>query len=495
MALSYDALPAQARRALRLLGWLGVADFAPWVVAVLLDVTLLDADDLIDVLVHAHLLDVTRGPRFRLHDLVRVFAWERAHAEEEREELASVATRAGELCLLLVEHASGGTPMKMLRPPRRGQTPGLEEWQAVMPKHPLDWLDVEQGALVLVVERAGELDLDVATRLATALCSSSFAVENRFHHWWRTHTAALESARRAGDRAGEALVLSGLGWLRAEQDRLDEAIDYYRQALECDDNPVTRLLLASVLRERGDLVAALATTDEVLLELTDPRAVARAEHVRAMTLLELGDFAAARAGNEKALDAYRALGDDHGVGLVRRSIGLVFRAEGLLDDAARESEEGLRRLRAAGDRLMVVYAVQSLAKVRIRQGRGEEVRAGLLSALDTCHEMQDGFGEALVRRTLGELELAAGRVDEAIGHLRQALDWWESLNLTLWRARTLRDLATALAAGGAAAEAEATHQEAQRLFVHHCSREAGEPRGFASPHTHLPGSVAGQGAL
>ncbi|TWP50561.1 tetratricopeptide repeat protein [Lentzea tibetensis] len=292
---------------------------------------------------------------------------------------------------------------------------------------------------------------------------------------------ALESARRAGDRPGQALLLSGLGWLRAEQDRLDEAIDYYRQALECDENPVTRLLLASVLGERGDLAAALSTVDEVLPVLTDPRAVARAEHGRAMTLLELGDFPAARAGSEQALAAYQELGDGHGVGLVRRSIGIVFRAEGRLDDAAREGEEALRCLRAAGDRLMTVYAVQSLAKVRIRQGRGEEVRPELLTALDTCHDMQDGFGEALVRRTLGELELASGRFTEAIGHLRQALDWWESLNLTLWRARTLRDLAVALAAQGASAEAEATHQEAHRCQPNDAHRaDEQEPgRGFA----------------
>ncbi len=484
VALSYDALPGPARRALRLLGWLGVSDFAPWVVAVLMDVPLLDAEDVIDALVHAHLVDITGGQRFRLHDLVRVFAWERAHAEED---LVPVATRAGEVCLLLVERASGGTPVKTLRPPRSDEATGLGHWQALVTDRPLDWLDVEQGTLVHVVERVGELDLaDVAIRLATALCSSSFAVENRFHHWWRTHIAALESARRVNDRAGQALLLSGLGWLRAEQDRLDEAIDYYRQALECDENPVTRLLLASVLRERGDLASALSTVDDVLPALADPRAVARAEHVRAMTLLELGDFAAAHAGLRKALAAYRELGDDHGVGLVRRSIGIVFRAQGLLDDAAGESEEALRGLRAAGDRLMTTYAAQSLAKVRIRQGRGEEVRQELLSALDICHDMQDGFGEALLRRTLGELELASGRFDDATSHLRQALDWWESLNLTLWRARTLRDLAVALAAQGATAEAEAAHQEAHRLFVRHGSREAREPRQRAGSGLRAP---------
>jgi hypothetical protein len=87
-------------------------------------------------------------------------------------------------------------------------------------------------------------------------------------------------------------------------------------------------------------------------------------------------------------------------------------------------------------------------------------------------------GGAGVSWCRGELELAAGRFADAIGHLRQALDWWESLNLTLWRARTLRDLATALAAQGATAQAETTYQEAHRLFVHHGSREAGEPRRF-----------------
>ncbi|PRY35813.1 DNA-binding SARP family transcriptional activator [Umezawaea tangerina] len=488
LALSYDALDEPGRRALRGLGWLGASDFAPWVLAVLLDVPLLDAEDVVDDLVHAQLLDVSGGGRFRLHDLTRIFAWERAEAEEDRDALAVTAARVAEVCLLLVERAAGGTPVKTLRPLRSDPPTQSRRWEELgwfaLPARPVDWLDVEQGTLVHVVERVGELDLaDVATRLATALCSSSFAVENRFHHWWRAHTAALESARRAGDLAGQALLLSGLGWLRSEQDRLDEAIDYYRQALDLNDRAdevsaasVTRLLLASVLRERGDLVDSLATLDQVIGHLVDPRALTRAHHGRGMTLLELGDFAEAWQELDQALAGYAELRDAHGVALVRRSLSLAHRAEGRWEDAAREGEEALRGLESAGDRLMIAYATQSLAKVRIRQGRGEAVRAALGHALATCHEMQDGFGEALLHRTLGELELAVGAPAEAVVLLGQAIDWWESLSLPLWRARTQRDLAAALAEVGATAKADATYDEALRVFTRHRSREAREPR-------------------
>ncbi|MET1075684.1 MAG: BTAD domain-containing putative transcriptional regulator [Umezawaea sp.] len=491
LMLSYDALDDRARRALRRLGWLGASDFAPWVAAVLLDVGLLDAEDVVDELVHAQLLDAVGGGRFRLHDLTRIFAWERAEAEEDGEALAATATRVAEVCLLLVERASGGTPMKTLRPARSDLPTQSRRWEELgwfaLPARPVNWLDVEQGTLVHVVERVGELDLaDVATRLATALCSSSFAVENRFHHWWRAHTAALESARRAGDLAGQALLLSGLGWLRSEQDRLDEAIDYYRQALDLhdrgDDVPaasVTRLLLASVQRERGDLVDALATSDRVMGVLVDPRALTRAHHGRGMTLLELGDVADARVELDLALVGYAELRDAHGVALVRRSLSLAHRAEGRWAEAAREGEEALRGLESAGDRLMVAYATQSLAKVRIRQGRGEEVREALGRAQETCHGMQDGFGEALILRTLGELELAVGAPAEAVVLLGQAIDWWESLGLPLWRARTQRDLAVALAETGAAAESDAVHEQAHRAFTRHRSREAREPRPVA----------------
>ncbi|WP_326957012.1 AfsR/SARP family transcriptional regulator [Amycolatopsis sp. NBC_01286] len=504
LALSYNGLAARERAALRRLGWLGVPDFGTWLVSVLLEVPDDDAEDIVEGLVRAQLLDVVSDEgsgltRYRLHDLVRVFGWERAEAEEDRAELRLAVRHAAEEWYRLVEWASGGTPMRALRPAPTRTATAEEEARTATLGDPLTWFDAEQAALVQIVERASELELaDTAVRLATALCSSSFAVENHFHHWWRTHTAALEASRRAGDKSGQGLLLSGLGWLRSEQDRLDEAADYYAQALaayaEVDDvhgKTVTRLMLSSVRREQGRLLDALGLLDAALPTLSalgDPWAEGRAHHGRGMVLTELGRLPESLAELDVALAGYRALPDQHGIALVLRSIGIAHRASGRLAEAERNCAEALEILHGIGDRLMVAYARQALAKVHIRQRSRpwDEVHAELKEAMGTCHDMQDGFGQALVLRTLGELELARDAPEAARRYLELALTWCDALSLPLWRARNLRDLAVALAALGRPAEADAAYAEALSLFDGHGAREAGEPRVAPPPEAPLP---------
>lgn len=491
LALSYAGLAEPARAGLRRLGWLGVPDFSAWLVAVLLDVPGDQAEDIVDSLVRAQLVDVvgvdgTGLSRYRLHDLTRAFAWERGEDEEERAGLLAMAERAAECWLVLVERASGATPMRVLRPPPSSGRPTMpEESLNAVAAEPVSWFEAEQTALVHAVERLSELALvAAATRLAAALCSSSFAVENQFSHWWRSHSAALDAARRAEDRAGQGLLLAGLGWLRSEQDRLDEAADYYEQAAAAYEDvgdtagqTVIRLLLGGVQREQGRLVPALATLDEVLPALRaagEPRALARAAHRRGQVLTELGRLTEALRECERAKVAYERLGDRHGVALALRSRGIVHRAAGRLAQAERDAVLAVEVMREVGDRLMTAYAVQALAKVRIRRGDAASALLPLQEALNTCHSMQDGFGQALVLRTLGELELARDRPREACDYLEMSLHWWDALALPLWRARSLRDLADALDALCRAEEARNTRAEAFTLFARHGSREAGE---------------------
>ncbi|MFB9834900.1 AfsR/SARP family transcriptional regulator [Actinoallomurus acaciae] len=85
--LSYQALEPAARRLFRLLGLLDTPDFAVRTAAALLDTTPRTAQDLLDDLVDVRLLGVTTasagsGVRYAFHDLIRIYAWERAEAEE-----------------------------------------------------------------------------------------------------------------------------------------------------------------------------------------------------------------------------------------------------------------------------------------------------------------------------------------------------------------------------------------------------------------------------
>lgn len=494
LALSYDGLAERERAALRRLGLLDVSTFGGWLVAPLIDCPPEEGEEVVERLVDAQLLDVVTSDdsgalRYQVHDLTRAFARERGDAEESETEIRAACTRAAESWLTLVEtagqrmpHAQFGDRVTPIPSPYL-DTELADELLA----DPEAWFDAEQSDLVGVVERISELDLtDIATRLAAALCSSRFSVRNLFGQWWRTHSAALDAARRVGDRTGEARLLSGLGWLRYEQDRFDESARYFEQALEAyahtadaRGQAMTRMALSTVLREHGELAKAHESLHLALSELRaldEPHAVAQAEHELGRVLTEQGDLGGALTACEQTLVAYRSFGDQRGTAIALRSVGIVLRAAGRLDEAARSCEQAVDILRRLGDRLMSAYAVQALAKVRIRQGRGDAVRSDLLECLATCNDMQDGFGQALLLRTLGELEQAVGRPEVAHRYLERSLQWWDALSLPVWRARTLRDLASVLVALGDRPEADRVWAEALAIFERHGSREAREPR-------------------
>ncbi|MCS7476188.1 BTAD domain-containing putative transcriptional regulator [Umezawaea endophytica] len=494
LALSYDGLAARERAALRRLGLLDVSTFGGWLVAPLIDCPPDEGEEVVERLVDAQLLDVVTSDdsgllRYQVHDLTRAFARERGDAEESEAEIRAACTRAAETWLTLVETAGERMPHAQFGD-RATPTPSpyLDDGVAAeLLADPEAWFDAEQSDLVGVVERISELDLtDIATRLAAALCSSRFSVRNLFGQWWRTHSAALAAARRVGDRTGEARLLSGLGWLRYEQDRFDEASGYFEQALEAyahtadaRGQALTRLASSTVRRERGELTKAHESLELALVELREldePHAVAQTEHELGRVLTEQGDLDDALETCERTLAAYRSFDDRRGTAIALRSVGIVLRAAGRLDEAAQRCEAAVDIMRGLGDRLMSAYAVQALAKVRIRQGRGDAVRSDLLECLATCNDMQDGFGQALLLRTLGELESAAGRPEVAHRYLERSLEWWTALGLPVWRARTLRDLVSVLTALGDRPAADLAWTEALSIFERHGSREAREPR-------------------
>ncbi|HEV7964032.1 MAG TPA: NB-ARC domain-containing protein [Actinoplanes sp.] len=96
--LSYQALGARPRRLFRLLGALTETDVPAWVAGALLDLPQPEAEDLIEDLVDARLVEahgLGRGMRARygMHSLVRLYARERCLAEDQDVDRASAALR------------------------------------------------------------------------------------------------------------------------------------------------------------------------------------------------------------------------------------------------------------------------------------------------------------------------------------------------------------------------------------------------------------------
>ncbi|MEU9161415.1 BTAD domain-containing putative transcriptional regulator [Streptomyces sp. NPDC048424] len=485
VALSYEALDDGARRAFRLLGALGVPDFAPWLVTALLDTDPRTADDTVERLTDAHLLSVVSeghggGLRYRLHDLHRVYAAERATVEDAPQLLRDAATRAlGSWLWLIRRHAaaapSGELEMCAHYTTARAGAPVAEDAAA--------WYESEAAALVAAVERAAALDLALPAReVALALGSSSFGVANRFEEWWRTHDAAIAATRRAGDRSGEAMLLAGLGQLRYSQDRYGEALAYFEQARalveKTDDLRGLAVVLAgtgSVHREQGRFAAAraaLSRAAEGFRVTRDDAGLGYASRLAASVDLEQGRHEQALTTLKEALSAYRRLGSRRGVALTLRTTGLVHRALGDHPVAERLFEQALGMLQDLGDELMIAYTRLALSKTRIRLGTA--TLPPLLDALAVCRAHHDTLGEGMALRTLGEFHLAAGRPEQAAEPLLHALRVWEPLGVPLFRARAMRDLADVREAQEAYAEAAALRAEALAVFTELEAREQAE---------------------
>ncbi|MFG1606546.1 BTAD domain-containing putative transcriptional regulator [Actinoplanes sp. NPDC049265] len=495
IGLSFDSLDPAAHAAICRLGHLGLSDFRSWVLAYALDTDIGAAEQILEQLVDAHLVDYTYVDdtgqvRYRLHDLIRIYAREQAERHESRDDLVAATARVvdawsaalGRLAQHIVDHVTSGAILPVAPAPVSDVDP---EVLGTAVTDPRGWLDAEQTLLVLAVERAAEMGLaDRAVAVAAVLCASRYALGNVPDLWDRAHRAALTAARAAGDAHGEAVLLAELGQVRYEQDEFTEARRHLAEAAErfrdLDDargRASALCALGLACREQGYLPEAvhfLRQASELSRTLGDDRAAGHCARVLGSVHLERGDFAATDEALAAAVDAYRRTGSRRGEALALRTIGLAHRAQGRLAESETALKQALAIFEELADVALIAFARRSLAKTYVRMGRLAEAREPLDGALATHRAVGDRWGEAMVLRTMGELDLAAGRLDDAAKALAAALEIFRGQEAALFCARTLRDIAEVERARGDEEAAEVARAEAIRTFRTFGAREYAE---------------------
>ncbi|MBG0830649.1 tetratricopeptide repeat protein [Planomonospora sp. ID67723] len=489
--LSYRGLDADAQRALRRLGYLGVPEFSPPIVAWLTGTGEILAEDVVERLVDAHLVDFSRvdevgGLRYRLHDLVGLYGRERAEGEEPDEALAGVAQVLG-AWLSLAEQVAVDTPSEelgWLRPPVAA--PSMpQELLARVRQAPHAWFEVEQPALVVGLERAAAIGLHaLVCQFASARLGPSFLGVNRFGARERINHAALTAARAAGDRYSEVTMLAELGHLRYLQDRYPEARQHFTEALgafrELSDprgQAISLIGLGAACREAGRLVESLHFLDQagpLLRRLGEDSGIGDMQRLAASVRLERGDYATGWTNLVESLAAYRRAGSHRGEALTLRIMSLFHRATGRYGPAIDTAGQAVAIFSRLGDRLMEAYSIRAQAKARLRLGQAEQALASLEDVLSVCQAMGDRWGQGVTLRTLGELHLADGRPENAAACLAAAMEVWQDVEAPLWRARTECVLALLHEARGEPEAAAALRAQALKTFHDHGAREYGE---------------------
>lgn len=498
LALSYSGLDADARRTLRLLGLVEAPDFACWVPAALLDSTVERAEELVESLVEAQLLDVlgedvTGQLRYRLHDLTKVYALECAEIEETSAQRRSALRRLCGAWLTLVDEAVARMPSGVPRV-RHGNALRWrvgDELIGELLASPKEWFGVEVTGAISAVHQASQLGFDeVAWDLTASLVSAPLIVGSRFDDWQRISDVALAAARRAGNRVGEAVLLCGLSCLRYNQNRFADAEEYSARARtifveegSAHGEAIAAYGLGSVWHCQGRFEEATLALEQALANfqsLDDRPAVACTRRHLGWLLYERGRYAHAMRTLGRALEENRTAGDRRGAGYVCYWIGLT-------QHAMREPGEGVESLgqavdlfRQTGDRIGEAMANQAIGAIDVEHGRLAAARSRLDGCLRVFRRLHYRLGETWTRCSVAELLVAEGRVDAALEHLEWAAATWQELSMPQWRARTLRRIGDLHHARGAPAEAEAAWREGRRLFHELGSSDANELPGMVN---------------
>ncbi|MGW4116929.1 AfsR/SARP family transcriptional regulator, partial [Actinosynnema sp. NPDC004786] len=228
---SYRDLPDDQRELFRLLGVHNGPDIDIHAAAALHDTTPDQARHRLEALHTAHLLQETSPGRYRLHDLLRVYAHNHA-ADLDRRHRQDATTRVLDHYLHTAHTAAQHLPT--YRTPVTPITP-------TAPRHPYPITDAEQARTWLTTElptlaatihhAAHHTHHTHAINLATTLDAFLFA----HGHWEQAHTlhqTALHAATHTGDRLGQANALNNLGTVQRARGELGVAEATSTRALD-----------------------------------------------------------------------------------------------------------------------------------------------------------------------------------------------------------------------------------------------------------------------
>ncbi|MGW4661884.1 AfsR/SARP family transcriptional regulator [Streptosporangium sandarakinum] len=433
-ALGYGQLGPEQARAFRLLSLPGGPDISVGAAAALLGSGQGDAEEVLESLVDASLLEAPAPGRYRFHDLLRLFA---RRIAERAEAGAEAGAGAGGVAVAGGEAEAGG--------------PGTAGPAAV-------------GAGAAALRRL--LDFYLASaRSAHRLAYDGSTVADRI---------AVTAPGHAFTSADEAVA-----WLSAEAESLFAAIAQASGAREAGGLlPGADLLLAmEPLLESGSHVREFEQRARETLaaarRLGDASCRMRCHYVLGRVLFNANRLAEAEEEFRTSLDLAGA-GDGIVTGETMNALAVVTGRRRRHTEALSWFEAARAAFREAGARGGEALTLSYSARDHLFLGQAEEAIAAAEQGLALFTEIGSGPGTARARYHLGMVLSRVGRLNEAVHHHAECLAFFRASRQRVWEQRVCSRLAETLIAAGRFADA--TRHAEQALTV---SREIGHPYGEA----------------
>ena len=383
-------------RAFRLLGlWTGPSIGLP-AVAALLGEPEDEVAEALDVLFDAHLLESPEPDRYRFHDLLRVYAADRARTEETEQDRTAAITRILTWYLHTTEAAARVISPEYARVPIGPAPPSVQPQSFTELDGAIAWCETERAGLVAATHLAAAFGLHEIAWKLPAVAMSFYYRRGYWGEWMATDEVGLASARTLGDRRAEAWMLNHLGMAYGVQ-RMPESIGCFEQAL-------------AIYRELGDEQGA-----------------ARAASNAPQAYIDLGRFEDALSAANRSLAIQRQQGNRNLEGGTLGILGRACRELDRLAEAVDYLEQALAIFRELGQRYAEADALTDLGDTFLGLGQVENAIARLSESLVIRRVIGDRHGEAATLHLLGVALQRSGDRPQARDRLIEALRLFESL--------------------------------------------------------------------
>jgi DNA-binding SARP family transcriptional activator len=426
--LSYEALDRDARKVFRRLGLIPGPDVSAGAAAALADLPGPHATAVLNRLVGAHLVDQPEPGRYVFHDLLRLYAAERAESEDDDAERADASTRLYEWYLDQVAAAARQLYPQVLRL----HVPASVEATYPDPTAALAWLDAELPNLLAAIERtAAHGPSRYAWLLADGL-RGYFWLRRNVVDWLAAARSGLVAAEREGDPRAQAAGHFGLGMAYLCLNRYPQVIEHQEAAQALSERAGWREgeanaqgNLAVVYGELGELGMSAALH---LRALSVNREIG-SRRGEAVNLCNLGGLYLFQgrlrlAGDylSQAIRFYRDLGERHGLAVSTHQLGELYHRLGRYDEALSTIAEALAIYRKVGSVNGEGMALGALAAVHSDAGRQATAAEHVERALELVAGTSDRFTEAYTRNRLGVVRRRTGDLQAAIEQHTRALE-------------------------------------------------------------------------
>ncbi|MFG3441666.1 BTAD domain-containing putative transcriptional regulator [Nonomuraea sp. NPDC047897] len=438
-ALGYGQLDAGQQRAFRLLSLPNGPDISAGAAAAVLAMNAFEAEDVLESLVDASLLEAPAPGRYRYHDLLKLFARRTMDKTEQPQARTPVLRRLLGYYLASAQSAhrlayEGSSIADNLVEIGSGRSFGSAE-EAVA------WLIAEGDSLFAAINQAAAASptADQLLPAADLLVAMEPLLESGTHTREFDHAtrAVLAAARGIGDAGSELRSRYVLGRVLFAGNRLTEAERQFRIVHELSvargelvvTGEVMNALAVVVGRQRRH-TEALSWFEAAMRHYRDqgiPAGEALVLSYSARDHLGLGRPEEAVAAAERGLEIFTELGSGAGTARARYHLGIVLSRVGRLTEAVHHHAECLAFFRAGKQRVWEQRVCSRLAETFIAAERYADAVRHAEQALLVSRNIGHPYGEALSLTVLGKALNGLGSATRSVDCLRQAFDIFSRL--------------------------------------------------------------------